>query len=173
MANREKVAAYGAWAAVCFFWGTTYLAIRVGLETLTPMLFGGLRFLIAGVVLFFIMSRQRNVRLPMGREWFDLCLVGFAAGGQRDGGVGREWVSSGMAACGGDGGLGGGVAAKRRGARASQAGLWRVAVGFWVRCWWATFGARWAAVLGDVGLQVRAVWAEGRLLQAAADGVIL
>ena len=33
MANREKLAAYGAWAAVCFFWGTTYLAIRVGLET--------------------------------------------------------------------------------------------------------------------------------------------
>ena len=64
MTNREKLAAYGAWAAVCFFWGTTYLAIRVGLETLTPMLFAGLRFLIAGGVLFFVMGRQRNARLP-------------------------------------------------------------------------------------------------------------
>ena len=68
MTGREKLSAYGAWAAVCFFWGTTYLAIRVGLETMPPMLFAGARFLTAGAVLFFIMHRQRGVRLPLGRE---------------------------------------------------------------------------------------------------------
>ena len=100
MANREKLAAYGAWAAVCFFWGTTYLAIRVGLETLTPMLFGGLRFLIAGAVLFLIMSRQRNVRLPKGREWLDLSLVGLLLLGVGNGLVvwAELWVPSGTAA---------------------------------------------------------------------------
>src|SRR5919107_867698 len=72
MKGREKFGAYGAWAAVCFFWGTTYLAIRVGLETFPPTLFAGLRFVVAGALLFFVMSRQRNARLPMGREWFDL-----------------------------------------------------------------------------------------------------
>ena len=41
MQGREKLGAYGAWAAVCFFWGTTYLAIRVGLETFPPTLFAG------------------------------------------------------------------------------------------------------------------------------------
>ena len=41
MKGRDKLGAYGAWAAVCFFWGTTYLAIRVGLETFPPTLFAG------------------------------------------------------------------------------------------------------------------------------------
>ncbi|HEX6623474.1 MAG TPA: EamA family transporter [Pyrinomonadaceae bacterium] len=99
MANREKWAAYGAWAAVCFFWGTTYLAIRVGLETLTPMLFAGLRFLIAGGVLFFVMGRQRNARLPKGREWLHLAFVGLLLLGVGNGAVvwAEQWVPSGMA----------------------------------------------------------------------------
>lgn len=100
MASRERFAAYAAWAAVCLFWGTTYLAIRVGLETLTPLLFGGLRFLIAGAVLFLIMSRQRNVRLPVGREWLDLSVVGLMLLGVGNGLVvwAELWVPSGTAA---------------------------------------------------------------------------
>jgi drug/metabolite transporter (DMT)-like permease len=100
MTGREKLGAYGAWAAVCFFWGTTYLAIRVGLETLTPMLFAGLRFLIAGGLLFFVMSRQQGARLPKGREWFDLGLVGLMLLGVGNGAVvwAELWVPSGMAA---------------------------------------------------------------------------
>ena len=100
MTGRQKLAAYGAWAAVCFFWGTTYLAIRVGLETLTPMLFAGLRFLIAGSILFLLLTRQRNARLPGGREWFDLGLVGLLLLGVGTGIVvwAEQWISSGMAA---------------------------------------------------------------------------
>ena len=100
MTSRERLGAYAAWAAVCFFWGTTYLAIRVGLETLTPILFGGLRFIAAGAVLFLVMSRQRNVRLPAGREWFDLSLVGLMLLGVGNGLVvwAEQWVSSGTAA---------------------------------------------------------------------------
>ncbi|MDQ3803868.1 MAG: EamA family transporter [Acidobacteriota bacterium] len=100
MAGREKLGAYGAWAAVCFFWGTTYLAIRVGLESFTPMLLAGLRFLIAGGVLFFVMSRQQNARLPKGREWLDLGVVGLMLLGVGNGAVvwAELWVPSGMAA---------------------------------------------------------------------------
>lgn len=100
MASRDKFGAYGAWAAVCFFWGTTYLAIRVGLETFEPMLFAGLRFLVAGGILFFVMSRQQNARLPMGREWFDLGVVGLMLLGVGNGAVvwAEQWVPSGMAA---------------------------------------------------------------------------
>ncbi|MBA3712245.1 MAG: EamA family transporter [Pyrinomonadaceae bacterium] len=99
-AGREKWAAYGAWAAVCFFWGTTYLAIRIGLETMPPMLFAGLRFIIAGSVLFLIMYRQRGARLPLGREWFDISVVGLALLGVGTGVVvwAEQWVPSGMAA---------------------------------------------------------------------------
>ena len=40
--------AYLAWAAVCVIWGTTYLGIRVALETIPPFLMGGLRWTAAG-----------------------------------------------------------------------------------------------------------------------------
>ncbi len=100
MTSRERFGAYGAWAAVCFFWGTTYLAISVGLESFQPMLFAGLRFLVAGGLLFFVMSRQRNARLPVGREWLDLGVVGLALLGVGNGAVvwAEQWVPSGMAA---------------------------------------------------------------------------
>jgi drug/metabolite transporter (DMT)-like permease len=100
MTSRDRFGAYGAWAAVCFFWGTTYLAIRVGLEDFQPTLFAGLRFLIAGSVLFFVMSRQRGARLPIGREWFDLGAVGLMLLGVGNGAVvwAEQWVPSGMAA---------------------------------------------------------------------------
>ena len=98
--DREKFGAYGAWAAVCFFWGTTYLAIRVGLESFEPMLFAGLRFVVAGGVLFFLMSRQQNARMPAGREWVDLGVVGLMLLGVGNGAVvwAEQWVPSGMAA---------------------------------------------------------------------------
>jgi drug/metabolite transporter (DMT)-like permease len=98
--SREKFGAYGAWAAVCFFWGTTYLAIAVGLETMPPTLFAGLRFVIAGVALFLVMSRQRGARLPIGREWFDLGVIGLMLLGVGNGAVvwAEMWVPSGMAA---------------------------------------------------------------------------
>src|SRR5215207_3921877 len=100
MTSRERFGAYGAWAAVCFFWGTTYLAIRVGLETFPPTLFAGLRFVVAGALLFFVMTRQRNARLPLGREWFDLGVVGLMLLGVGNGAVvwAEQWVPSGMAA---------------------------------------------------------------------------
>jgi drug/metabolite transporter (DMT)-like permease len=64
------------------------------------MLFAGLRFLIAGGLLFFVMSRQRNARLPIGREWLDLGAVGLALLGVGNGAVvwAEQWVPSGMAA---------------------------------------------------------------------------
>lgn len=100
MTRSEKLTAYGAWLAVCFFWGTTYLAIRIGLETLPPMLLAGFRFLAAGSVLFFVMSRQRGARLPVGREWFDVGVVGVMLLVVGNGAVvwAEQWIPSGMAA---------------------------------------------------------------------------
>ena len=40
-----------AYLVVCVFWGSTYLAIRVGVGELPPFLFAGLRFLSAGLLL--------------------------------------------------------------------------------------------------------------------------
>ena len=41
-----------AYLLVCLFWGSTYLAIKVGVAVLPPLLFAGLRFLVAGGLLF-------------------------------------------------------------------------------------------------------------------------
>jgi drug/metabolite transporter (DMT)-like permease len=100
MARRERIIAYCALAAVFFFWGTTYLAIRVGLETLPPMLLAAMRFLTAGTVLFAFMRGWRRERLPVGREWADQALVGLMLLGVGNGLVvwAELWIPSGMAA---------------------------------------------------------------------------
>ena len=41
-----------AFAAVYLLWGSTYLAIRVGVEDLPPALFAGSRFIIAGLIMW-------------------------------------------------------------------------------------------------------------------------
>ena len=52
-----------AYAAVCAIWGTTWLAIKVGLQALPPLTGAGIRFLIAGVFLWLL---GRAVRAPRG-----------------------------------------------------------------------------------------------------------
>jgi drug/metabolite transporter (DMT)-like permease len=98
--SREKFGPLAAWASVCFFWGTTYLAIRIGLETLPPLLFGGLRFLTAGVLLMTITRAWSGASLPRGREWLDQTLVGLLLLGVGNGLVvwAEQWVPSGPAA---------------------------------------------------------------------------
>ncbi|MBC7911772.1 MAG: EamA family transporter [Pyrinomonadaceae bacterium] len=100
MTRREQLAAYGAWLAVCFLWGTTYLAIRIGLETLPPMLFAGLRFLTAGALLFPFVYFSRGARLPKGREWVSQIVIGLMLLGVGNGMVvlAEQWVPSGVAA---------------------------------------------------------------------------
>src|SRR6266852_4905906 len=44
--------AYLALAAVCFFWGTTYLGIRIALESFPPFTLVGTRYLLSGSILF-------------------------------------------------------------------------------------------------------------------------
>jgi drug/metabolite transporter (DMT)-like permease len=99
MNRREKIFAYGSWIAVCFFWGTTYLGIRIGLETLPPALLAAMRFFAAGTVLFVVM-RASGARLPRGREWVDQAVIGLLLLGVGNGIVvwSEQWLPSGLAA---------------------------------------------------------------------------
>jgi len=97
-ASRRRLA-YFAWAAVCIIWGTTYLGIRVSLESIPPALMGGLRWTIAGSLLsLYLVARGR--RLPPTSEWGRLTLLGFLMLGLGNGGVvyAEQWVPSGLAA---------------------------------------------------------------------------
>jgi drug/metabolite transporter (DMT)-like permease len=58
-----------AYLLVCVVWGSTYLAIRIGVKDLPPVLFAGSRFLIAGLLLATIVVLTGD-RLPMRwRDW--------------------------------------------------------------------------------------------------------
>ncbi len=64
-----------AFAAVYVIWGSTYLAIRVAIETMPPFLMAGVRFVFAGGLLFGIML-LRGARRPTRREWIAAFIVG-------------------------------------------------------------------------------------------------
>jgi drug/metabolite transporter (DMT)-like permease len=57
-----------AFAAVYVIWGSTYLAIRVGVRSLPPFLMSGCRFVAAGGLLYALL-RARGVRAPTRAEW--------------------------------------------------------------------------------------------------------
>jgi drug/metabolite transporter (DMT)-like permease len=93
------VLAYAAWVAICLIWGTTYLGIRISLETMPPGLMGGLRWLAAGVVLTGIQLAQGHP-LPARGSWPRLALIGllFIVGGNGLVVWAEQWVPSGLTA---------------------------------------------------------------------------
>ncbi|MBN1138222.1 MAG: EamA family transporter, partial [Anaerolineae bacterium] len=64
-----------AFAAVYLIWGSTYLAIRLAIETLPPFLMAGVRFTIAGVVLYGWV-RWRGAPRPTRTHWLAAAIVG-------------------------------------------------------------------------------------------------
>ena len=96
---RQRRLAYFAWVAVCLIWGTTYLGIRISLESMPPLLMGGLRWLIAGGLLAaYLMARGE--RLPPPSRWGSIALLGFLLLGLGNGGVviAELWIPSGLTA---------------------------------------------------------------------------
>ena len=64
-----------AFAAVYLVWGSTYLAIRFGVETIPPFILGGMRFLVAGLILVAV-SRMRGAAAPTPAEWKSATISG-------------------------------------------------------------------------------------------------
>ena len=64
-----------AFAAIYLIWGSTYLAIRIAIETFPPFLMAGMRFSVAGIILY-LWSRQRGASRPMRSHWFAATVVG-------------------------------------------------------------------------------------------------
>ena len=63
-----------AFAIIYFVWGSTYLAIRVGVREVPPFLLAAMRFLIAGLLLYGWMI-ARGERSPTGRQWASASLL--------------------------------------------------------------------------------------------------
>jgi drug/metabolite transporter (DMT)-like permease len=64
-----------AFFAIYVLWGSTYLAIRVAVETVPPLFAAGVRFVIAGAVLF-LWARIRGHSPPSRREWRNVTILG-------------------------------------------------------------------------------------------------
>jgi drug/metabolite transporter (DMT)-like permease len=63
-----------AFAIIYFVWGSTFLAIRVGVREVPPFLLAALRFLIAGMVLF-VWTMARRERMPTAPQWASATLI--------------------------------------------------------------------------------------------------
>jgi drug/metabolite transporter (DMT)-like permease len=107
-ARPAPVVAWVCLLIVWVVWGSTYLAIRVGVQTMPPLLMAAVRNLVAGLIMFPLALRSRRVaprpfgsqgRWPTRAEWVGCAIVGIlllVANGVV--GVGEKTVPSGLAA---------------------------------------------------------------------------
>ena len=91
--------AYLALAAVCLFWGTTYLGIRMAVESMAPAVLVSLRYLSSGGLLL-AAALIVKARLPCGKELWYTALFGVIIIGIGNGclAFAEVWIPSGLAA---------------------------------------------------------------------------
>ncbi|MEO5588922.1 MAG: EamA family transporter [Gemmatimonadaceae bacterium] len=96
-APRSKVLT--AFAAIYLIWGSTYLAIRIAIETIPPFLMGGVRFTLAGVALLAWVLLRGGAK-PTVIHWRNTAIVGALLIGGGNGAVvwSEQFVPSGIAA---------------------------------------------------------------------------
>ena len=75
MAKSMTTRAWVALVAVYIVWGSTYLAIRYAVETIPPFLTAGIRFLVAGSILY-IWQRLNGTPAPKKVEWRSAAIIG-------------------------------------------------------------------------------------------------
>ena len=72
--NKLAVKVFLAYAAMCLIWGSTWMAIRIGLESLTPIFSAGVRFSVASILIFALM-KIKNIELQTDKESMRLYLL--------------------------------------------------------------------------------------------------
>ncbi len=85
--------------ATYLVWGSTYLAIRIGVESFPPLMLAALRFLLAGGSMY-LWLRLRGVAAPSPLQWRNAALIGGMMLTIANGSVtyAEKTVSSGLAA---------------------------------------------------------------------------
>ena len=88
-----------AFAAIYIVWGSTYLAIQVGIESFPPLLLAGFRHLVAGLILYPVFRWKTKIR-PTAAHWRTAVVTGFLLLFVGNGGVSwaEQTVPSGIAA---------------------------------------------------------------------------
>lgn len=93
--NRKVMLAY---LAVCFFWGSTYLAIRIGVKDFPPFMFAGIRFITAGCIMIFYSKLKGNSYPDNKNDIIKISVVGLLMllGGNGLVVFAEQWVHSGI-----------------------------------------------------------------------------
>ena len=89
-----------AFACIYLIWGSTYLAIRFAVETIPPLLMAGVRFVIAGGLLYGWLALRGETMPPTRRQWSAAAILGglFFLGGNGAVSWSETRVPSGLAA---------------------------------------------------------------------------
>ena len=64
-----------AFAIIYFVWGSTFLAIRIGVAEVPPFLLAALRFLVAGLILYGWASTRGREPQPTPEQWKSVSLL--------------------------------------------------------------------------------------------------
>src|SRR6266581_851899 len=96
---RETTLILIAFAAVYVVWGSTYLAIRIGIESFPPLILAGLRHFIVGLFLYPVLRWKTDTR-PSAANWRTAMVTGFLLLFVGNGGVSwaEQTVPSGVTA---------------------------------------------------------------------------
>ncbi|WP_438481152.1 EamA family transporter [Oleiharenicola lentus] len=71
----SRAAIIAGFAAIYLIWGSTYLGIRVAVETIPPFLMIGTRYFVAGLIITAIIAVQRGFRAK-AHQWRDNAIIG-------------------------------------------------------------------------------------------------
>jgi drug/metabolite transporter (DMT)-like permease len=79
--SRGSLLAWAALVVVYLVWGSTYLAIRVGVRDIPPALLAGLRYVVAGAILYPVAARTGGAQTRAGDrpgrwQWLGSALIG-------------------------------------------------------------------------------------------------
>ncbi len=136
-ADRRRALVALSLAAVYLIWGSTYLALRYGLEGFPPLVMNGIRLVIAGGALAPV-ARARGRAWPTPREWLTAGAIG---GILFIGGLGLVTIAE-------DNGVGSGLVASAVAVMPLWAALWSGLFGRWpIRLEWIGLGVGFSGVV--------------------------
>ncbi|HEX3102110.1 MAG TPA: EamA family transporter, partial [Pyrinomonadaceae bacterium] len=98
--KRKLIFMIAAFAAVYVIWGSTYLAIKYAIETMPTFLMAGVRFLVAGAILYTAARLSPGYEKPKAIHWRTALIVGTLLLGVGNGAVvvAEHYISSSMTA---------------------------------------------------------------------------
>ena len=99
MAAPKKIRVIIAFAALYLVWGSTYLGIRFAIETIPPFLMAGVRFLLAGMIMYAIAWSQGDSKSTWA-NWRTSFIIGacLLLGGNGGVTISEQYIDSGLAA---------------------------------------------------------------------------